>query len=176
MTVRVARRTAYVRSDFRVRAGVEDDDNGPPAFETDAGVTRKIAENADVRDAVGNPVVASDPDKIDAGRLTYTIDPDSADADSFSIDKATGQIRVAKELDHEAGSVGDSGADASTANDLVETLLLRKSLSRNGHGPVRRERQPRKRRQDCRGHHGHRRGRGPEREGRDDTTDPVLDA
>ena len=110
---------AYVRSDFRVRAAVEDDDNGPPFFETDAGVTRKIAENADVRDAVGNSVVASDPDKIDAGRLTYTIDPDSSDADSFSIDRATGQIRVAKELDHEAGSVGDSGADASTANDLV---------------------------------------------------------
>ena len=110
---------AYVRSDFRVRAAVDDPENGPPTFETDAGVTRKIAENADVRDAVGNSVVASDPDKIDAGRLTYTIDPDSSDADSFSIDRATGQIRVAKELDHEAGSVGDSGADASIANALV---------------------------------------------------------
>ena len=59
---------AYVRSDFRVRASVDDADNGPPTFETDAGVIRKIAETADVRDAVGNPVVASDPDQNRRGK------------------------------------------------------------------------------------------------------------
>ena len=111
-------KVAYVRSDFRVRATVEDGENGPPFFETNNAVTRKIAEDADVRDAVGNPVVAADPDKIDAGRLTYTI-VEGGDAGSFSIDKATGQIRVAEELDHEDGSVGAAGDAASAADQAV---------------------------------------------------------
>ena len=75
---------------------------------------------------MGNPVVATDPDKIDAGRLTYTIDPDSADAASFSIHRATGQIRVAKKLDHEDGSVDNRRAllSGSTANAACRRLLL----------------------------------------------------
>ena len=44
---------------------------------------------------MGNPVVATDNDKADAGRLTYTI-AEGNDAASFSIHKATGQIRVAE--------------------------------------------------------------------------------
>ena len=44
--------------------------------------TRKIPENADVRDAVGSPVVATDPnnDGDDSGRLTYSIDSEGVDA------------------------------------------------------------------------------------------------
>ena len=86
-----------------------DDDNDAPAFDGDDADTRKIPENADVRDAVGNPVVATDPNKADAGRLTYSIVADGNDAASFSIHKATGQIRVAKKLDHELGSVTTTG-------------------------------------------------------------------
>ena len=103
-------KVAYVRSEFRVRENVEDDSNSPPAFE-DPTDTRKIPESADVGDAVGNPVVADDNDGDDKGRLTYTIDSDSADSSSFSIHKATGQIRLAEKLDHEAGSLsGPPGA------------------------------------------------------------------
>ena len=84
--------------------------------------TRKIPENADVGDAVGNPVVADDNDGDDKGRLTYTIDSDSADASSFSIHKATGQIRVADELDHEAGSL--SGTPSATASDGIYAITV----------------------------------------------------
>ena len=66
-------KVAYVRSEFRVRESVEDDSNDAPAFEDETD-TRKIPENADVGDAVGNPVVADDNDGDDKGRLTYTID------------------------------------------------------------------------------------------------------
>ena len=113
-------KVAYVRSEFRVREDVDANSNSPPAFEEDDAETRKIPENADVRDAVGNPVVATDPDSADAGRLTYTIDIGN-DAASFSIHKATGQIRVAEKLDHEDGSETTTGTAASDANDVVPT-------------------------------------------------------
>ena len=102
-------KVAYVRSEFRVRAEVDDADNEPPSFDVGETDTRRIPEDADVGDAVGNPVVAGDTDDIDGGKLTYTIDATSADAGSFSIDKATGQIKVAEALDHEAGSVTGDG-------------------------------------------------------------------
>ena len=94
-------KVAYVRSGFQVRAEVEDGENDPPVFDGDTD-DRDIAEDADVGDAVGNPVVATDANALDGGKLTYTIQT-GGDADSFSIDKRTGQVRVAKALDHEAG-------------------------------------------------------------------------
>ena len=115
-------KVAYVRSEFRVRENVEDDSNSPPAFE-DPTDTRKIPENADVGDAVGNPVVADDNDGDDKGRLTYTIDSDSADSSSFSIHKATGQIRVADELDHEAGSLSGSPGTASDGIYVITVMV-----------------------------------------------------
>ena len=113
-------KVAYVRSEFRVRENVEDDSNSPPAFE-DPTDTRKIPESADVGDAVGNPVVADDNDGDDKGRLTYTIDTDSADSSSFSIHKATGQIRLAEKLDHEAGSLSGS---PGTAGDGIYVITV----------------------------------------------------
>ena len=101
-------KVAYVRSEFRVRAGVEDDKNEPPSFDEGDTDDRDIPEDADVGDAVGNPVVAGDTDDIDGGKLTYTIEA-SGDADSFSIDKKTGQIRVAEALDHEVGATSSDG-------------------------------------------------------------------
>ena len=119
-------KSAYVRSEFRVRESVVADnmlgENAPPAFEGDTD-TRKIPENADVGDAVGNPVVADDTDGDDKGRLTYTIDSTSADASSFSIHKATGQIRVAKELDHEAGSE-DGTNPTATEDDGIYVITV----------------------------------------------------
>ena len=115
-------KVAYVRSEFRVRESVEDDSNEPPSFDEGLTDTRKIPENADVGDAVGNPVVADDTDGDDKGRLTYTIDPDSADARSFSIHKATGQIRVAGELDHEDGSL--TGIPGGTASDGIYVITV----------------------------------------------------
>ena len=112
-------KAAYVRSEFRVREDVTDDLNDAPIFDGDEADTRKIPENADVRDAVGSPVVATDPNKVDSGRLTYSIVAED-DSASFSIHKATGQIRVAEKLDHELGSGVVSGNAASIANRAVE--------------------------------------------------------
>ena len=100
-------KVAYVKSEFQVRAGVAAAANDAPVFDGDAAA-RDIAEDADVGDAVGNPVVATDPNALDGGKLTYTIQT-GGDADSFSIDKRTGQIRVAKALDHEAGAASSDG-------------------------------------------------------------------
>ena len=100
-------KVAYVRSEFQVRDGVADAANDAPVFDGDAAA-RDIAEDADVGDAVGNPVVATDPNTLDGGKLTYTIQT-GGDADSFSIDKKTGQVRVAKALDHEAGAASSDG-------------------------------------------------------------------
>ena len=100
-------KVAYVRSEFQVREEVADVANNEPEFDGDAAA-RDIAEDADVGDAVGNPVVATDANALDGGKLTYTIQTDG-DADSFSIDKKTGQIRVAEALDHEAGATSGNG-------------------------------------------------------------------
>ena len=117
-------KVAYVRSEFRVRVSVENDENDEPSFDEGTTDTRKIPENADVGDAVGNPVVADDNDGDDKGRLTYTILSTSADASSFSIHKATGQIRVADELDHEAGSVsGSPGVNASDGIYVITVMV-----------------------------------------------------
>ena len=113
-------KVAYVRSEFRVRESVEAGSNDAPAFEDETD-TRKIPENADVGDAVGNPVVADDNDGDDKGRLSYTI-AESADASSFSIHKATGQIRVAEELDHEAGSL--TGSPGGNAGDGIYVIAV----------------------------------------------------
>ena len=115
-------KVAYVRSEFRVRDSVENDENDEPSFDEGDTDTRKIPENADVGDAVGNPVVADDNDGDDKGRLTYTILSTSADASSFSIHKATGQIRVADELDHEDGSL--SGSPGGNAGDGIYVITV----------------------------------------------------
>ena len=112
-------KAAYVRSKFRVRADVDESDNDPPTFDGNDADTRKIPENADVRDAVGSPVVATDPNKADSGRLTYSI-AEGNDAASFSIHDATGQIRVAVKLDHELGSVTTTGPAVTDANNAVD--------------------------------------------------------
>ncbi len=122
-------KVAYVRSEFRVRESVvigtdkSNESNNPPAFEDDND-TREIPENADVGDAVGNPVVADDTDGDDKGRLTYTIDKKSPDADSFSIHKATGQIKVASELDHEVGSVFGTTPDGIAGDGIYVITVM----------------------------------------------------
>ena len=108
--------TAYVMTDFKVRADVEDADNSPPAFATDDPITREVPENSAEGTAVGDPVEASDSDERDSGRLTYSI-LRIGDAASFTIDKATGQLRVgdpdaleaAEKLDKENGSIDNDG-------------------------------------------------------------------
>ena len=119
----------------RVRAEVADVDNGSPDF--DGGSTeRAVAENAMVGAVVGARVEADEPDIDDI--ITYSLaaytgtDLVSNDADlsRFSVDKRTGQIRVAGMLNHEAGSGGDGvyfvtvvATDPSGENDMITAII-----------------------------------------------------
>ena len=71
--------------------------NSAPDFPR-AAETRMVNENAPATTAVGDPVVANDPDR---DMLEYTMS--GADAGSFDIDEDSGQITVGMgtELDYE---------------------------------------------------------------------------
>ena len=69
--------------------------NNPPEFR-DSTTTREVAEDAQQRDNIGNPVDAQDTDDDD---LTYILE--GFDANSFMIDPSTGQLKTKMPLDHE---------------------------------------------------------------------------
>ena len=95
-------------------------DNGSPDFGEDAD-TRTVPESTAVGAHVGAPVEAIDPDD---DTLTYELDNDAdstnallpdSDLQFFDINRETGQIEVAKELDFDAIGVGRAeGAVAGT--------------------------------------------------------------
>ena len=68
--------------------------NDAPAFPAQT-MSRAIDENAPAGTAAGAPVTATDPNR---DPLTYSM----TGAPDFSIDRQTGQIRTASEMDHEA--------------------------------------------------------------------------
>ena len=72
--------------------------NQPPAFSVPSA-ERSVAENTAPAAAIGSPVTATDPD---GDALTYALS--GADAGSFSLDAASGQLRVLAALDYEARS------------------------------------------------------------------------
>ncbi len=94
---------ADAKSVNAVRAEVADNDNGSPDFgqETD---TRTVSESLAVDANVGAAVTADDPDPEDI--LTYELDaagdPNESDIGFFAIDRASGQITVAQQLDADA--------------------------------------------------------------------------
>ena len=110
-------KAAYGLSDYAVRAVPLRDDgtlatNNEPDFD-EPEINKSIAESAAVGDNVGNPVAATDNDEADI--LTYVLG--GAHGSSFNINKATGQITVASELDHEEGGVQGVYTVEVTAHD-----------------------------------------------------------
>ena len=88
--------------------GITIPDNGSPGFTEGLDYTRTIPENTARGMNVGTPVEAEDPN---SDTLTYELDNDliavggvlaDSDATLFSIDKATGQIKVNGTLDFDA--------------------------------------------------------------------------
>ena len=77
--------------------------NTDPVFAADA-MSIEVAENSAAETAVGEPVAATDVDK--GAVLAYSLG--GADAASFAIDGATGQISVSSVLDFEAPADSDS--------------------------------------------------------------------
>ena len=72
--------------------------NNKPEFPTPT-TTREVAETAQERQNIGDPVDAQDTDKDD---LTYILE--GFDADSFMIDDSTGQLKTKMPLDYETKS------------------------------------------------------------------------
>ena len=92
-------------SAYAVRADVSDADNNSPDFNQNT-TTRTVPENTAVGSDVGDEVDVDQNEDRDT--LTYELDNDndittlvntSGDVGFFSIDKATGQVKVAKKLD-----------------------------------------------------------------------------
>ena len=77
------------------------DVNDPPEFPTTETGRRSVAENTPSDQDIGAPLTAYDADAADA--LTYTLS--GADADAFSVDRATGQLRTSAPLDRETKPV-----------------------------------------------------------------------
>ena len=90
-------KTAQAASTQAVQAGA----NRPPEFDS-ATAAREVPENTEAGENIGAPVTAADPDTGDT--QTYTLE--GADADSFDIDSASGQIQTKSGVtyDHETKS------------------------------------------------------------------------
>ena len=95
------------------------DVNEPPEFSVETA-SRTIAENTTTGVAIGAPVTAADPDNGDT--LTYTLE--GADADSFGIDSASGQIQTKSGVtyDHEVKSSYSVTVKADDNNGGTATI------------------------------------------------------
>ena len=96
------------------------DVNEPPTFPTSA-TTRSIAENSAANTAVGAVVAATDQD---GDTLTYSLT--GTNASDFTIDAASGQIKVKSALDYEAKtsySVTVNVTDKKAADGTADTAI-----------------------------------------------------
>ena len=111
--------SAHGISAYPVRAAPAN--NAAPTFAS-ATATRSIPEDALVGSAVGDPVTATDTNADDV--LTYTLS--GADADSFTIGMASGQLRTNTELDRETKSsytVVVTATDPSGESDTITVTI-----------------------------------------------------
>ena len=95
--------------------------NLSPTFSADGALARSVAENSAAETPVGDPVTATDPEN---DTLTYTLA--GADAATFAVDPATGQIKVAEgaALDRETKdsySVNVSVSDGKDGQGSADT-------------------------------------------------------
>lgn len=81
---------------FRIE--IADKNDNPPRFTQKVYSAHSVAENANINQEIGLSVQAVDPDT--ASTVTYSIIAGNTNG-SFSIERATGKIRVNKTLDYE---------------------------------------------------------------------------
>ena len=99
----------------------------PPMFDTDTA-SRTVAENTPPGVNIGAAISATDPDEdgqdnddVEFGNtLTYSLDPESDDADKFEIDPSTGQLITKAPLDFET----PLGGSASNTNNYSVTVKV----------------------------------------------------
>ena len=108
-------KTAQAASTQAVQAGA----NRPPEFDS-ATATREVPENTEAGENIGAPVTAADPDTGDTP--AYTLE--GADADSFGIDSASGQIQTKSGVtyDHEVKSSYSVTVKADDNNGGTATI------------------------------------------------------
>ena len=110
--------------------------NNAPVFTEGDSITRTVAENTAAGINIGTPVVATD---ADSDTLTYSLSGE--DADTFSIDTTTGQLKTRATLDYETkttytvtitvsdGSLTDTIAVTINITDIDETPVVFQGLT-----------------------------------------------
>ena len=103
-------------------------DNQSPSFTDGDATTRAVREDAKKGVNVGFPVTATDPESGDDEQLTYWLTGD--DADMFSIEAATGQLKTDDGLDRETAAthtvivhVTDSSGDTTNNEDMITVTI-----------------------------------------------------
>ena len=106
--------------------------NEAPVFPPIETGMRSVDENTVAGVNIGAPVAATDDDD---DNLTYSLD-DSSDADSFSIDASSGQLRTRAALDYETGpnsyTVDITAADPSGADDRITVTITVNNVDEEG--------------------------------------------
>ena len=96
--------------------------NNPPVFTEGASTTRSVSEDAAAGVNIGSPVTATDTDQGDT--LTYALG--GADAASFTIVAASGQIRTSATLDYDTKAsytVAVTATDTARASDSITVTI-----------------------------------------------------
>ena len=97
--------------------------NEEPEFPSSETGMRSVDENTPAGEDIGAPFTATDDDE---DTLTYSLDS-SSDAESFSIDAASGQLQTKAALDYEVGgasyTVTVTAADPSGADDTIDVTI-----------------------------------------------------
>ena len=106
------------------------DVNEPPEFISSA-VELEIEENSSVNTNVGNPIIATDPESTE---LNYSLT--GADADSFDIDAAIGQIRTLEPLDYEDQNAFALIMVATDEGDLMAGIAVNIHVTNVNEAPV----------------------------------------
>ncbi len=92
--------------------------NNPPVFTEGDSTTRAVFENAGGGVDIGTPVTATD---VDGHTLTYTLS--GTDAEAFTIDGKTGQLRTEAPLDYETKSTYTLTMTVDDGN-LTDTITI----------------------------------------------------
>ena len=123
--------SAYGMSAYPVRAAPAPGTNVAPDFAATTA-TRSIAEDVPVGSAVGDPVTATDTDADDV--LTYSLS--GADAESFSIGMASGQLRTKVLLDHDTKASYTVVVTATDPSGLFDTITVTITVTDQNEPPV----------------------------------------
>ena len=108
-------KTAAAVSEYTTISAITN--NTVPAFSA-TSTTRVVLEGADKGTSIGNPVTATDDNSGE--RLTYWLS--GTDANRFSIDAMTGQLKVNIKLDYEGTMVSDD-IDQCTVTNACEVTV-----------------------------------------------------